>query len=389
MNRASVLFFQLAALVLFYSPVFAQQSLYTDLTGTVINDSTGAPVAGAHVFIAESMIGTVTGNDGDYRLERVPMGAHRLFVSIVGFEPQAMDVVVREGGTRVYDFRLKPTVVELGEVTVEGKENKRWQQQLQHFTRLFIGETPNAEQTRIINPEVLSFDDKVVRFTAKASETLVIENKALGYRIQYFLKEFGATPGRVWYDGEPLYEELTPESPEQAAEWDENRRKAFMGSLRHFLLALISGRAEEQGFATFSRPAFDLSAGSSPGGVGPTATGSFAGNYRFPLDAKTIVLDGSNPSEKKIEFHGSVEIIYMGEMEDPSYSKWIRAQGGGGGRMKVGRENFQTSWIQLDSGSTLIDYKGDTLDPYGITQMGYFAYERAADDVPKEYRPTR
>ncbi len=388
MNRVRVLFVQLTALVLFCSPVFAQQTLYTDLTGTVINDSTEAPVAGAHVFIAESMIGTVTGNDGSYRLERVPMGAHRLYVSIVGFEPQSMDIVVREGGQRVFDFRLKPTVIELEEVTVEAKENKRWQQQLQHFTRLFIGETPNAEKTKILNPEVLSFDDKVVRFTAKASETLVIENRALGYRIQYFLKEFGATPGRVWYDGEPLYEELEPESPEQAAEWEENRRKAFMGSLRHFLLALISGRVEEQGFLTFSRPAFDVSAGGTPTAVGPTASGSFAGNYRFPLDPKTIVFDGPTPSEKKIEFHGSVEIIYQGEMEDPSYAKWMRQQTGGR-QLGVRKENFQTSWIQLDKGSTLVDYKGDTLDPYGITQMGYFAYERVADDVPKEYRPTR
>jgi hypothetical protein len=28
-----------------------------------------------------------------------------------------------------------------------------------------------------------------------------------------------------------------------------------------------------------------------------------------------------------------------------------------------------------------------TLDPYGVTVYGYFAFERIADDVPKEYRP--
>lgn len=377
-----------AGLFLLPDLTYSQAPAYTTISGIVTNDSTGAPISGAHVFIASSMIGSVTAETGHYRLDGVPTGAHRLYVSIIGYEPVSKDVMLHGEGPHIFDFKLKPTVVQLEEVTVEAKLDKKWQRRFEKFTRLFIGETPNAEQTKIVNPEVLDFEDNLARFTARASETLIIENHALGYRIQYFLKEFGATPGRTWYDGEPLFEEMEPESEEQAALWEENRRKAFMGSFRHFLLALLAGRVEEQGFLTYSRPAFNLSPAGSSTPVGPTPTGSFSGKYRFPVEPEELFTDGSNPSEKILDFHGAVEIIYRGEKEDPSYSKWLRNYARTG-RIEVGKGDLQTSWIQLEKGPTVFDYKGDVLDPYGVTFMGYLAFERVADEIPKEYRPGR
>ena len=43
------------------------------------------------------------------------------------------------------------------------------------------------------------------------------------------------------------------------------------------------------------------------------------------------------------------------------------------------------------TGGTVYDpangINGEVRDPYGLTVYGYFAFERVADDVPKEYRP--
>jgi hypothetical protein len=47
----------------------------------------------------------------------------------------------------------------------------------------------------------------------------------------------------------------------------------------------------------------------------------------------------------------------------------------------------QRSWIKLTNGPTVVDQNGEVIDPYGVTVYGYFAFERIADDVPKEYRP--
>ncbi len=367
----------LAALVLWLpGQLYAQQPAgYVSLTGTVVDDSTGAPLAGAHVFIAVSMIGTVTNEQGQYRLESVPPGAHRLYVSILGYEPAARDIMLRETRDHAFDFRLKPAVVEVGEITVEAKGDKKWQQRLEKFTRLFIGETPNAAETKITNPEVLDFDEKLGYFYARAAEPLIIENRELGYRIQYFLKDFKTTVGgRTWYDGEPLYEELTPEQPDDALKWAQKRREAFMGSFRHFMLSALAGKVKEQGFMTYARQS------SSQKGEESVFGGGLMKSPRFPIETPEFLKDSSTPSEKTLDFHGFLEIIYTGEMEDPSFLKW-QNQGG------MRKPKYQTSWIELDKGPALVDYKGDVLDPYGVVMYGYYAFERVGDELPKEYRP--
>lgn len=354
-------------LLLSASHVFAQVPA-AGIGGTVIDAETGSPLPDAHVFIAVSMNGGVTDEAGSYLLRNVPLGAHRLYVSIVGYEPQALDVFLREPSVHTFDFALQRAVVEVGEVVVTGDRDKRWQRRLEKFIRLFIGETPNAEHTEIINPEVLDFTEKMGRFTARGSETLVIENRALGYRIQYFLKEFVATPTRTMYDGEPLFEEMEPSDSGEEGRWQQNRSAAFNGSFRHFMLALLNDRVEESGFITYHRPPSreNLSSNATPAG------------QRFPIEIATILKEGGDAQERILDFHGFVEIVYTQEVEDESYLAW---------RGRRGRPKYRSSMIQVENGPTVVDLKGDALDPYGVTFYGYLAFERVADELPKEFRP--
>ena len=215
----------------------AQQIPTVTLTGVVHDAETGEPLPGANVFIAGSLLGTSTARDGSYELRGIPAGALRLYVSMIGYEPDFRDMLLRTEAIRTVDFRLEPEVYELEGIAVEAKEDKQWQRRLERFEELFIGQTPNAEITEITNPTILDFEGGGGELRALAPEPLEIENRALGYRVKYFLKDFSATPQRTRYDGEPLYEELIPASAEESAEWEANRRQAFIGSFRHFLLA--------------------------------------------------------------------------------------------------------------------------------------------------------
>ena len=353
------------------------QAQSTRVSGRVTEAETGAPLPGAHVFIAASQMGTVTDSEGRYALEAIPPGAHRLYVSMLGYEPVAVDTLFR---ARAYtmDFELRPRVIEVGEVTVEAEGDPNWARYLERFIRLFIGETPNAMEVEILNPEVLDFSDRLGRFRAYASAPLEIENRALGYRIQYFLNDFQATSYRTQYDGEPLFTELDPGSTDQADRWKEKRQVAFMGSFRHLLLALLAGRTEPQGFLLFSRPSIAV-AGQEPA----DQVNRLQQQQRFPIDHPgSLFRPGDTPDEHILDFTGFVEIVYRGETESEAYLEWQRR----GGRA---RPKFQTSWINLENGPTVFDYKGDVLDPYGVTFYGYLAFERVADQVPKEYRPGR
>ena len=355
-----------AVLLLLPAQIALGQASSATLTGTV-TDATGEPLPTVNVFIATSMNGTVTDDAGRFRLRGIPLGALRLYVTMIGFEPQAQDIFIREARTYTFDFQLKEAVYEIGEITVTA-DNKKWKRQLEKFTELFIGQTPNAGQTKIVNPEVLDFSAKGGDFRAHASEPLIIENEALGYRVKYFLTEFIAIPNRTKYDGEPLFEEMTTTDPIQAATWKAKRDSAFYGSFRHFMLAMLNDKVEQHGFKAYSRPATQ----SMRGGAAP-------GDQRYPIKTAKILKDGETPGEKILDFEGFVEIVYTAETESKAYLEWT----GQGFR----RPSYRTSMISLENGPALVDLKGDVLDPYGVTFYWYLAFERVADEVPKEYRP--
>ena len=308
------------------------------------------------------MIGTATDATGAFQLSGVPAGAHRLFISMVGYKSAERDSLFRAGTAYHVPVQLAPTVVEMGEVVVNARKARRWQRQLLKFERMFLGETDNAASAKILNPEVLSFTSRWGKFTASAAEPLVIENTALGYRMQYFLKEFESSGGTIKWDGEPLFTELEPDSAEQAAMWEANRRKAFQGSLRHYLLALRGGRWVEEGFETSRRLSLDQS------------------DQRFRVDPATLLRSGPTLQEKELVFHGYLEVTYVHEEEDRAYARWL-------GQSSWYASNVQRSWLRLNDGPTLIDQAGEVIDPYGVIVYGYFAFERIGDEMPKEYRP--
>jgi hypothetical protein len=335
------------------------------LTGTVVDAETGTPLAGAHVFIASSLLGTATDGEGRYRLEQIPLGSHRIYVSMLGFEAATAPFSPRRDSLYTHDFELAFDVLELGGVTVTGEHDPRWKKRLRRFNTLFLGETENARRTEIINPEVLDFDVKWWgKFIATASAPLVIENRALGYRVTYFLKEFISEGSTIKYDGEPLFEALEPASPEEAEAWEERRRTAYAGSFRHFLLSLLGDSTEAAGFRTYRR--FDLE---SP-----------QHRHGFPIEPASLLQEGPSDQEKLLDFYNYIEVHFTQEQEDESFLRWQ-------GRFSTARRGDQRSWIKLTNGPTVVDQNGEVIDPYGVTVYGYFAFERIADDVPKEYRP--
>ena len=359
----AVLFF-VAAL-----PSFAQQT--ATLTGTV-TDAAGEPLPGANVFLAQTQRGTTTDAQGQYRLGNVPLGAHRLVASVVGYETAAEDLVLRTPGeTRTVTFRLPETEYELGEVTVESTRDAAWQRRYERFERRFIGETDNAAETEILNPYVLDFDERRGTLYASAPEPLVIENRALGYRIRYDLTAFEARSDANFYHGEPLFEELEPADEVEYVRWQANRRKAYLGSPRHLLRSLIAGTTDDQGFELFLLPP------QGPGGFGGFGNRQTS---RFPTSSNEILKPGKE-GDHQLEFVGVLEAVYLGEGEDAAFldREWSRER-------RPPRE-VQTSQLRfpIAQAAAQLDRFGRELDPRSIVVSGYMAFERFADELPREY----
>lgn len=350
-------------LALFLMPPLAASAQQAVLAGQVTDAETGRPLAGVNVFIAGSTRGVATDEAGRFHIQHIPLGQHRIYVSMVGYQAAIVDSLLQNPRTYALDLSLKPSVLKLDAVEVVGERDEDWQERLDKFRRLFLGSSANAAETDITNPEVLSFETRWWgRLTARAADKLIIENRSLGYEITYFLKAFTSSGGTIKWDGEPLFSPLTPDDSAQAARWAENRRRAYRGSLRHFLRALIRDRLEEEGFRVEHIP---------------PQMGH--GNVRFRVNPHRFVSEGPDSTQHLLNFTGRLEITYVHEEESEHFLQWRDRYGGA--------SRHQRSYIELNEHPVTVDHTGEIVEPYGATVYGYFAFERTADQVPKSYHP--
>ena len=170
----------LAGLLFFILTAAAQESQFATIAGTVVDDSTSAPLSNVNIYIANSTLGGNTNEQGSFEVHNIPMGTHDIVASRIGYAFFSIRVKFSEPRARRLEIRLKPVNVQMGEVVVSGLDPTEWRKQLEKFNDLFIGTTRNSKQCRITNPEVLDFKtDSTEVFEASARRPVQIENMAL------------------------------------------------------------------------------------------------------------------------------------------------------------------------------------------------------------------
>lgn len=352
----------IALLVIGGAAPLAAQPRPAVYTGVVLDAEADAPLPGVHVFEAASLHGTVTDTEGRFRLAASP-GPLRLYVTMIGYEPVRRALEPAPGAEDTLVVRLHTSVLAVPAITVEADRDRRWPRRFRRFRTMFVGTSPNADSVRIANPEVLDFDGGLGWLSARAAAPLVLENRALGYRVTYFLHAFDARGGTVRYDGEPLYETLAPQDSTEAARWAQARVRAFRGSFRHLLLALLAGRSEDEGFTLYRRHV---------AGEDRLRPGRFALRPETLLERRA---DGIY-----LAFPGAVEVHYHREPADDRFARFMERSG----VQPLGR---QISFFTLSDGPTRVDDDGEVIDPYGVILSGYFAYEGMAEALPRAYHP--
>ena len=90
------------------------------VTGTVTDAETLAPVSGAQVFVSGTVIGTLTGAQGTYRLEGIPAGQTTVTVRLIGYKELAQTVSVQSGQVATADFAVEQTALKLQDIIVTG-----------------------------------------------------------------------------------------------------------------------------------------------------------------------------------------------------------------------------------------------------------------------------
>lgn len=346
------------------------QSAAQTISGSVIDNATNEPLPFANVFIDNTTIGTVATDNGSYTIKDLTPGRVTVAASFVGYRTLTQVVDLKVGTKVVVNFSLPPLEKQLSEVELISRQDKKWQRQLDRFKVAFVGTRYDifAINTRILNPWVIDFDEGKADggdryFSATMSEPLQIENAALGYRLVYHLETFYQTSNSTTYQGPVQFIELDTTSKSVAKKWQENRQKAYQGSVRHLFQAMIRGQLDKEGFEVLQTRVI-------------TADHLANGYDRPKTEVDYFATAGAVKPGKRI---GEFLITAPGQLE-VHYKKmsWPNVY--------YSNVYHPVSWLRLKGSSTEVTGTGVPLDPSDIILRGHMGLARAAYMLPHNFK---
>ncbi len=161
------------------------------VSGKIIDAESKEPLSSASVYCQNTTIGTTTNKQGEFSLQ-LKSGGYELIISYTGY--QTKQVQISSTDSRIPDIEMAKEEKSLGEVIIKTSNEVKdgWEKYGSFFVEHFIGNTPNAAKTTLLNPEVLKFYflKRSNKLRVLATEPLQIENKALGYNLRYQLDSF-------------------------------------------------------------------------------------------------------------------------------------------------------------------------------------------------------
>ena len=223
------------------------------ITGKVVGSDTKSAIARASVFLSNSSFGTISKDNGTFTLNNLRPGQYTLVITAIGYDDYTKTLLIG-GETINVDAQLSPKSIQLREVTISTSTKADWRRNFEQFKTEFIGADANAKDCEIINPYVLHFTYRKSKqvLEAYANEFLVVENRALGYRVKFLVKDFKSDgiSGIISYSGQRLFEEL-PEKESQKKKWRVKRDEAYYGSAMHFYRSLYKDKLDQEGFEIY------------------------------------------------------------------------------------------------------------------------------------------
>jgi hypothetical protein len=352
---------------IFLSSVSLAQSYYT-VSGQVIDYDTKAPLQAASVFAQNTTHGTVTDNNGNFKLV-LPSGGYDLVITYTGYTTDSkMILLANDTINRNIVIGLKHEEKSLDAVAVSSDIKDGWERYGLFFTDNFVGKTPFGAQTHILNKDALKFyfSKRLNRLKIKAATPVEIENDALGYKIHYSIDSFtyNYTTQTSLYTGYPLFEEMQPANDSQRTAWHDNRLKAYKGSLLHFMKSIYTKTLKEQGFEM----QFIVK-------VNGMDTAIKLKNYYGALnyakdDSSDAILIGPNQPELAVIYSAVPDSNYLAENQDAP-------------------KNYELSILSVTPGAPItIESNGYYYDQADLTIMdGYWSWQKVGDMVPYDFVP--
>ncbi len=119
--------FLITVLIIVVLQQLVAQNLFQTIRGTVIDNQTQMPLTGATVIVkgTNPVLGTTCDNNGQFRIENVPVGRHDIQINYLGYEMYIIrEVLISSAKETVLKIELKESLKTLSEITVTANSNK-------------------------------------------------------------------------------------------------------------------------------------------------------------------------------------------------------------------------------------------------------------------------
>lgn len=355
-------------LLLFTVFSFAQSGTYT-ISGKVMDGATKAPMQAASVFAQNTTMGTATGINGNFSIQ-LPNGGYDLIITFTGYETVSRRITTADADNKdmVIEIKQKENAMEDVVIKASNEVKDGWEKYGDFFLENFIGKTVNSKSCTITNKEVLKFYyyKKRNRLKVLASAPVEMENTALGYKLIYTLDSFTheyATQAST-YTGYPLFEEMKPADTMQQVSWQENRLKAYRGSMLHFMRSVYYKTLKAEGFE------MQLVAKNNELETALKVSDFYKGlNYVKDDSTQLVAIIPNQPD---------IAVLYNKEEPDPGYVLLNEET----------PKKFQLSIINIANNESLaIEQNGYYFDQNDITITGYWTWDKVGDLLPYDYTP--
>ncbi|MFA4866564.1 MAG: carboxypeptidase-like regulatory domain-containing protein [Pedobacter sp.] len=389
---------------------FSQNSF--SITGIVRDQKETLP--GAGIYLSGYKVSTVADGEGKFKINNLQPGNYNVLVQMVGYLPYSKNIIISDQSVQV-ELLLKESTTILNEVVIRADPNRP--KYIKQFKEFFIGTSPNAAQCKILNPQVLNIDYDVTKslLTITTTEFLIVENKALGYRLKYMLDnfEYNSRTRIIYFSGHPFFEELKASGAKQK-KYIDKRETAYYGSSQHFFRSLYAGNTIEQGFIInkmikipnpyrypdsvidknlirLKTPAKSTVISKATMPKDNVMIAFWQKQQDMPkyidhLDRKEIspasLLSVYNHNLKSLDCNGALAISYTKERESLIYSKtgfWVFRP------LEI--PDYQISIANLTENGVRFYENGGVNNSRAMLFEGFWAYEKVADMVPMDYIP--
>ena len=217
-------------------------SFFSQTISGKIQTESGSAISDVNVYLDGTKISTVSTSDGSFTLDIHSQKSGNLIFQKDSYETSIFPVD-KAIGKSVKVIINKVSNIE--EVVIIPYTEQAYKDFINYFLDQFIGF--DRDDIRIKNQRMLrfSYDKKNQFLKVKAPENLIIENKKLGYTIQYNLINFEADfkAKSTSYLGTSFFKETSFRK-----EIVLNRMNAYNGSMMHFLRSLYNNELEKEGF---------------------------------------------------------------------------------------------------------------------------------------------